>query len=476
MRESDIKIELKNISVQYNENNKKTLDNINISLHKGECLLLCGKSGCGKSTITKLINGIIPHCEDAFVEGEVLIDGIEISKIPLYLISKKVSSVFQNPKTQFFNVEVDSEIAFALENQNIPPADISRIIETTVKELGIEALLSKNLFKLSSGEKQIIAIASAYASGADIIILDEPSANLDLESIERIKEILKEIKKRGKTIIIAEHRLAYLKEIVDKVLLLENGIIINEFSNSEFFSIPNDRRKKYCLRNLCPEKKFDTYKKNIQVNSEYMLELKNINIKFDKKYLYKRIDLCISAGQVVAITGNNGQGKTTLSRIICGLENKNTGSVMWQGKELSPHKRRRLCYFVMQEVMHQFFGRSVEEECFLGNETESEISINNILDKVSLNQYRNSHPLRLSGGQKQRLGVGLGILSSKPVLILDEPTSGLDYSSMLQICDLLKYEANKGKLIIVVTHDQEFIEQSCDSVIELNNGRAIFRQ
>ena len=241
-------IEMKQVSFQYENGQKESIKDVNLTIHKGECVLLCGKSGCGKTTITKLINGLIPYCETGEKTGEVLVLGKPVEEQPLYELSKVVSSVFQNPKSQFFNVEPESELAFALENENMPGEQITQRIAQVVQELGIESLMHKNLFQMSGGEKQMIAIGSAYAADPEIIVLDEPSANLDIETIHVLTGILEKIKAAGKTIVIAEHRLSYLEPILDTVYYLEEGRILDRFSKEAFFQIDAVRRKDMGLR------------------------------------------------------------------------------------------------------------------------------------------------------------------------------------------------------------------------------------
>ena len=198
-------IELKNITFSYEGREQGGLRNINLTVKNGECILLCGRSGCGKTTITRLVNGLIPRFYAGELTGQVLIDGKDIADLTMYKIAEKVGSVFQNPRTQFFNTDSDSEIAFGLENQGMPTEELRQRVETTAADLEIQSLRNRSLHALSGGEKQKVAFASVYAMNPDIYLLDEPSSNLDVDAIQDLRKHLKLVKQQGKTILIAEH-------------------------------------------------------------------------------------------------------------------------------------------------------------------------------------------------------------------------------------------------------------------------------
>ncbi|MDO5734373.1 MAG: ABC transporter ATP-binding protein, partial [Eubacteriales bacterium] len=211
-------IEFKDLSLSYGD--EKILKNLNFSLQKGETVLLTGLSGSGKSTILKLINGLIPHYEAASVEGEILVAGKNPAQMELYEVSKLVSTVFQNPKTHFFNTETTLELVFYLENIGTPREVMKERLEETVELFQIGHLLNRSVFELSGGEKQILSIAQAYMSANDVIVLDEPTANLDHIYTEKVGEMLRILKAKNKSIVIAEHRFGFLKELVDRVIFL----------------------------------------------------------------------------------------------------------------------------------------------------------------------------------------------------------------------------------------------------------------
>ena len=227
-------IEFENVSFSYQGQEHDGLHGIDLKIADGECVLFCGRSGCGKTTITRLVNGLIPQFYQGELQGRVLVDGQEISNLPMYQIAAKVGSVFQNPRTQFFNVDTDSEIAFGIENEARPPKELAERVEQATDDLNIQKLRNRNIFELSGGEKQKIAFASVYAMNPEIYLLDEPSSNLDMTSIQELAEHLRLIKSQGKTILIAEHRLYYLMDLADRIVYLEKGKITNIFTPEEF--------------------------------------------------------------------------------------------------------------------------------------------------------------------------------------------------------------------------------------------------
>ena len=206
------------------------LQDINLTVHDGECVLFTGKSGCGKTTMTRLINGLVPHFYPGKLCGEVLLDGRNVSEMPMYETASLFGSVFQNPRTQFFNVDTDSEIAFGLENRAFPREQIVEKVATAAKDLKIENLRGRNIFSLSGGEKQKIAFASVYAMNPSVYLLDEPSSNLDMETVASLRSHLKMLKSQGKTILIVEHRLHYLMDIADRIIVLNEGRIKKDCS------------------------------------------------------------------------------------------------------------------------------------------------------------------------------------------------------------------------------------------------------
>ena len=499
-------IEIKNTSFHYTGLDKGGLKNINLKIMDSECVLLCGASGCGKTTLTRLINGLIPHFYKGALSGEVIVNDKNIGEQELYSLAGVVGSVFQNPRSQFFSVDTDGEITFGPENIGLPKEEILKRKKNVITELNLRDLMNRSLFELSGGEKQKIACGSVAALLPHIILLDEPSSNLDWSAIRDLRKIIKLWKNQGKTIIISEHRLWYLKDIIDRVLYLEQGEIVHEWTQERFAALSDSELASYELRPLNLEERYiqafsgdmvitDKDIDKISDKKEILGELqkKRIVIKdlyftyTPKKYLFfkKRLspvdaDSCtlripfLSAklGEIIGIIGNNGSGKSTFLRCLCGLEKTCIGTVSIDGKIYTRKNLTKNCYMVMQDVNHQLFTDSVITEVMLSMEHPDEKKAEKILASLDLLQYKDKHPMALSGGQKQRVAIASAMAADAVMLLFDEPTSGLDYRHMKEVSALLKELAKKGKTIFVATHDPELAAECCDRTIRFVNGYA----
>lgn len=276
-------IKLKDVSYSYSEE-KQIVKNLNLKIKDGECILLCGRSGCGKTTIGRIINNLIPRFfENGLMNGEVYIDDKNTNQFEMYELSRLIGTVFQNPKAQFFHTNSDAEIVFGLENSGMESEEIIKSYKKAVDELNIQNLTNRNMFLMSGGEKQIIAFASIYAMNPKVYVLDEPTANIDKTTILKIREIIEKLKEAGHTIIICEHRLYFLKDLVDRVLYVDKGVIKQSFSGNDFFKLDDKKRISMGLRSLEePTLKTET-KQNISNNS---LKIENVSCNYgEKKYL-----------------------------------------------------------------------------------------------------------------------------------------------------------------------------------------------
>ena len=468
-------IEIKNVDFKYKGTGEGGLHDLSLTINNGETVLLCGPSGCGKTTVTRLINGLIPHYYKGELTGSVIVNGRDIAKTELYELAGVVGTVFQNPRSQFFAIDTDGEITFGAENIGMPPEEIVSRKNNTAKEMHIERLLDRRIFELSGGEKQIIACASVSVLSPDIIVLDEPSSNLDTEAIEKLKAVLTEWKSQGKTIVIAEHRLYFLCELADRMLILENGKITKELNKAEIKALTISDTERMGVRPMMLPEIYCSHQ-NTDIQGDVLL-LEDFRFTYkDGKHGINIPRLQLPANRIIAVIGQNGAGKSTLARNICGLERKCKGTLTMNGKKLKTKDRLHNCYMIMQDVNHQLFTESVRDEVILSmtdkslTDEQKAQKADEILVQLDLAEYADTHPMALSGGQKQRTAVASGIASSKPIIIFDEPTSGLDLAHMKQVSDELKKLRDMGKTVIVVTHDNEFILSCCDHVVRLENG------
>lgn len=462
-------IELKNVSFSYQRQAHAGLRNISLNIKDGECVLFCGRSGCGKTTVTRLINGLIPHFYPGELEGKVLVDGQEISDLSMYQIAEKAGSVFQNPRTQFFNVDTDSEIAFGIENEARPPEELAKRVEQTTRELRIEKLRKRNIFELSGGEKQKIAFASVYAMDPGIYLLDEPSSNLDMGSIAELREHLKLIKAQGKTLLVAEHRLYYLMDVADRIIYMEEGSISGIYTPEEFRKMTDGQRKQKGLRTI--NLNCETPDDLSVPESQPVLELKDVSLFYKKKMILEHINLQAMQGEVIAVAGPNGAGKTTFSRALCGLHRDYTGNFLSRGKSEGCKERLKHSYMVLQDVNYELFAESVEKEVAFGIKNPDRQLAEETMKTLGLYPFRERHPNTLSGGEKQRTAVAVSVICHKELLVFDEPTSGLDYDSMAHVAAMVQRLAAAGKIIFVVTHDYEFVCRTCTRALYFEEGK-----
>ncbi|MCR5442023.1 MAG: ATP-binding cassette domain-containing protein [Lachnospiraceae bacterium] len=467
-------IEFKNVSFEY-EDGTGIISDLDLTINDGEVLLLCGESGCGKSTLIRMINGLIPNYYTGKLSGTVSVNGHDTSDTELYVLANHVASVFQNPKTQFYNVDSTEEMVFSLENRGMSREEMDERLHKTVTKLRMDNLVGRSLFKMSGGEKQKVACACADTSDADIIVLDEPSSNLDLHSIRELAEIIGIWKSEGKTVVIAEHRLYYVLPIADRVLYLRDGKVELECSPDELVALGENRLHEMGLRS--------TDIMNLPLNSEPVDENNKIVLaNFHYTYpgrLQESLNvpvINIARNSIIGVVGDNGAGKSTFARALCGLERHASGSIEADGEILARRKRLKKTFMVMQDVGHQLFTDEVHEEMVFSLEKEDENSeqlISDILEELNLSDKSERHPHSLSGGEKQRVAIGSAVISGREIIVFDEPTSGLDYRHMKAVSGLIRDLKAKGKTIFIVTHDPELIAECCDELIYMQDGKAL---
>ena len=484
--ETPFAAEIENIIFNYAaQNDAAAINDVSFQVRKGECLLLTGLSGCGKTSILRLLNGLIPRYYEGALSGSVLIGRENIANLPIYEVSKKAATVFQNPKSQFFNLDTTSEILFFLENTGTSIDVMRERLGRIASFLHIEHLLDRNIFNLSGGEKQMIAIASALASDTDIILFDEPTSNLDVFYIERIAQVLRKLKAAGKTLIISEHRLYFLKDIIDRALILKDGKIAHMLSAAEFAGLTEKKRKEFLLRPVTLDGRVfarelppagDSAAQSAQ--RAQMLRIEQLFYRFpkEKNPVVAVENLSLGFGNITALVGKSGQGKSTFVHCLAGLTKPSKEAVYIGEKKLSAAKRLALSYLVMQDVGYQLFTESVADEIALGkNKHNRALDTDRVLSALNLTQLKERHPLSLSGGQKQRVSIGAAVASGAQLLIFDEPTSGMDYFHMKETASLIKSVRAPGRLILIISHDFEFLSLVADELLLMENGKIVLQ-
>ena len=301
----------------------------------------------------------------------------------------------------------------------------------------------------------------------DVLVLDEPSSNLDAASIQNLRNILLHWKSQGKTIVISEHRLYYLEGLADRFVYMNHGQISREYSAAEFEQLSEKQRadmglRTYILEHLSVPEAVSPVKDQMELRK----------FQFAYKHAPETLHIrkgSLPANRIVGIIGNNGAGKSTFSRCFCGLEKK-CGEVVWNGTVYRPKDRLNTCYMVMQEVNHQLFTESVLDEVLISMEEERTDLAEEILKSLDLLEVKDRHPMSLSGGQKQRVAIASAIASGRKILFFDEPTSGLDYRHMKDVADVLRQVRDRGISVYVITHDLELILDCCTDIVHFENG------
>ena len=473
----------------------EALKDVDLSADAGSLTLVCGASGCGKSTLMKALTGLVPQMTPGELDGVVSINGRNLADVALTDVGHLCSSVFQNPRTQFFCDTVAEELAFCGENYGRERATLRQQSERAAKLMGISHLMERKLTTLSGGQLQKVALACALASGAPVLLADEPTSNLDPAAISEVRAALKVLKEQGLTIVVVEHRLHFLRGLADQVLLMEGGRVTRRWNGAEFFSMGQAQRRSLGLRTLVDPGPPETWVGQGQVGrqekqvgqgqagrqenqaghqenreaapSQARLSCRGLSFAYGDSPVFEGLDADFPAGQITCIAGANGVGKTTLVRVLCGLAAPSSGTISLDGVPASRKTRRSACALVMQDTGRQLFSDTLAGELTIGASHASGQSGEQLLADFDLANLGDRHPLSLSGGQKQRLVIAAARATGRPIVILDEPTSGVDARHLDSITATLRRIADEGAAVVVVTHDGEFAAACADRLITL---------
>lgn len=464
---------IENLSYTYPNSSKPSLRNVSLEIERGELVFIGGRSGCGKTTLARCICGLIPHVFGGEFSGRVVVADKDTVKHPVYALARSVGLVFQNPDTQFCTLEVEDEVIFGPENLGLPKWDIQKRLDWALNCVGLSQYINKPLQSLSYGQKQRVAIASVIAMSPEVLVLDEPFANVDCIAAKSIMETLIGLKeKQGKTIILIEHRI--ISEAIkhlDRIVLMEDGRVC---CNLTSFHEVNSQY----LTDYLQDVRFDIYSFSGNLNKSTnsipqkprLMELRNVTYQYDSSFLLEINVLPIFEGELLAVLGRNGSGKTTLAKIIAGFLKPDKGRILKLKDDLR-------IGFVFQNPEVQLFHSTVWDEVSFGFKwfQHSAVMVNEStkveLEKAGLLSKKQTHPQALSQGEKQRLALS-AILSTKPeLLILDEPTTGQDKYNLERLAKrLIDFKSNGGS-IILITQDCEFIRRFADRIIILENGK-----
>lgn len=428
---------IKDFSFNYpNSNNTLNYNGI-IDIIKGEKILLTGASGCGKSTLLYALKGLIPKVILGHVTGQILYNNEDITKSN---ISSKIGIVLQNPYHQFIQKTVLEEIAFGLENLQYYKIDIIRKIDYYSKKLKIEHLINKEINQLSGGEAQKIALLSIIITEPEILLLDEPTAFLDKQSIIEFLALIDQLHFKP-TIIMVEHNYNYLKNLITKSILINANGELQEISK------------------LPIKQKYHTID-NINVNN-VILEIKNLNFKYNNIQIINNFNLQLHKQEIIGIIGRSGAGKSTLLKIISGLIKDYQGEISINNKNIQDYKKNQL-----YQVLSLLFQNP--ENNFIYNKVINEVDNLDILIQFNLNNSKDQNPFSLSEGQKRRLSIlASTTVNKQKIYLLDEPTFGQDHLNINILIDFIGKLNQNGASFIVVSHDVDFLNSITNNIIEL---------
>lgn len=510
--------EIKDLDFTYQNSSQPALKKINFSIEENSFTILMGRSGAGKSTLAKCLTGVIPQFQKGNYSGKIIIQNKEIKNIPVYEIAQEVGLLLQDFEAQLFSTNVTLEIAFGLENLSLPREEMEKRISETLKIVGLENYANRDPLTLSGGEKQRLALASILALKPKILILDEPTTDLDPLGKKEIFALLKKLTAQGLTIIVIDHETDEILN-ADRMIIFNAGEIVS--SNKVEKLIPeNELLEKNGIRpvaifellqklNLLPsqnlprtitevynlliesgyqisQEKYNLLTKEEKKEKNLLFQIKNLEFTYPEgKPILKNLNFEIYAGEFLGIIGINGSGKTTLIKHLNRLLEPTKGEIIYQNKNLKNYRIVDLAKdigYVFQNPDNQIFASTVKEEIVFGlrnlNYPEQEIEkrVKEVLKTVNLEGYEDKDPFILTKGEKQRLAVASILVTQPKVIILDEPTTGLDYRELKSLMNLLKELKQKGHTIIMVTHTMWLVAEYAERTIVLKEGEIVFNR
>ena len=509
-------ISFKNFSFKYNNVVDKTLKNIDLTINKGEKVLIVGPSGSGKSTLSHCINGLIPFSYNGEIEGELIIDNIKPYEESLSDVSKKVGTILQDQDSQFIGLSVGEDVAFNFENNAMPLNEMKVKVIDALELVNMVDFIDHSPYELSGGQKQRVSLAGVLGSDAEVLLFDEPLANLDPASGKEIMQLINDIhEKTNKTIIIVEHRIEdVLEQPFDKVIVVNKGEVQGfgtpdeilksdllknnglreplyleamklagcDISGSENLKdLTNiDEKNKEVLKNWFNN---ETSNKDSIIKEEKILEVKNLAFSHDGiKNTINDVSFHLNKGEILAVLGNNGAGKSTLCRLITGILKPQKGSIFLNNQCIdswSIKQKGSSIGYVMQNPNQMISQHMIKDEIALGlkcrNYSKEEIDkkVEEVLKICGLYPYRNWPVSALSYGQKKRVTIASILAINPEVIILDEPTAGQDYKHYTEFMEFIKELSAQGISIILITHDMQLTLEYCHRAVVLSGGEKI---
>lgn len=493
-------IKISNLSFQYPNAAELALDNVNLEIQPGTLTLVTGESGSGKSTLLRCINGLVPHFSGGIIKGKIRVFGADPIKDGPESMAAKVGFVFQEPEAQFVFDIVEDEIAFTLENMGTPREEMHILINEVIDQMRLSDIRKKSIHNISGGEKQKVAIASALVSRPQVLILDEPTSQLDPTTAEEVLNLLVSLKSElGLTVIISEHRLERLLAYTDLIANLSADhqlkydhpqnilptmrqippvIMVGKQLNLSPLPLSPADFPDLIYKKQTPDETFTAEDKH--TNDQPVLELKHISTNINKQTILSDVSLQLYRGEILTLMGKNGAGKTTLLRSILGLI-PSEGERRLFGRDIHEINLAEVIEhiaYLPQNPNDLLFAESVLEELKITLTNHNLRKENNdlikFLDKFGLQGKQDQYPRDLSVGERQRTALAAITVHEPRILLLDEPTRGLDYTAKKALSDILLGWRNDGNAIILATHDVEFAARIANRVAILKEGKMQF--
>lgn len=464
-----VMIDIDSVSYRYPFQSGYSLKNFSLKIDPGECSVCTGTSGCGKSTAVRLMNGLVPNYFRGELSGRVRVLGKDNTLRTVREVSQNVGTLFQDPEQQFFAMNVEDEIGLSLEWKGFSREEMNRRAEAAIHAFGLSVIRRSSVYELSEGQKQKVVLAGLVAAAPEILVLDEPSANLDPESTADLAFLLAGLKQNGTTIFISDHRLYWLGFLADSATVMEEG----EARMSGCVDILEDVevRKDFSLRKTGITDTRDSLPEIAAAGG--FISADSVSFAWrGKDPLFRNLSFGIEKGQVVAVTGPNGAGKTTMAKLLAGLAKPSEGKILIEGEPASRSDLLRETALVLQNTDHQLYMRTaLEELSFTAWKKRRQQDVmamsRSFLDRFGLGHLEDRHPQSLSGGEKQRLVIACAMIGNPRILILDEPTSGLDGKNLGLMAKNIMAFARAGGAVIVITHDLELMEMVCTHRLDM---------
>ncbi|MFD2637916.1 ABC transporter ATP-binding protein [Piscibacillus salipiscarius] len=476
-------ITLKNFSFSFEGQEKPVINNLSLTINEGDSILLIGASGSGKSTLALCLNGLYPDTVEGYASGDLYFQETHLDKFKKGELNQRIGIVFQDPESQFCMIKVEDELAFTLENLSVPRNQMIQKIDEVLELIGMTEYKHSNIHELSGGQKQKIALAAVLLMKPELLILDEPTANLDpvssLEFVGLIGELQQQI---NMSILVIEHQADDWIDLMNRVMVLNhNGELMVDDEPQKVFRDYITTLKEEGL--FLPKTSDDLFNQkpptSFVPNTQPCLSVNDLSFFRKKKKVLNGISFDIRCGELVAIVGENGAGKSTLLQLMARLLKPERGDMTfldlplenWNESEL-----RKRTGFVFQNPEHQFIADTVYDELAFGmrlnglSENKIKHVVNRLLETFQLTDHKFSNPFSLSGGQKRRLSVATMLDENPDLLLFDEPTFGQDASTTLELMKLITQLKRQGTAVTMVTHDMELVDQYADRVIVLDQG------